>query len=673
MYTSTAKVLVLEPWERLRWRWNETKKVLPHLGLFDLVQLSQTCHIARNAVLQSPHIWVSARKRLCDMPGPPTALPAAGSWSELAYANSIFGPGLCIVCKEACDSLPVCFALRLRCCGRPQCEAKIERDNFLPKFAHWMAMTAVLSKTTGIIGLNRWIPSAYHPQDPSATFVPDSTTTAFNAELDQAFAFDRGVPVPENSPYAARTSQELREEWAKRQATWPLLVESHHALVRWSESYAIALADDSIPALNKQRVAECAQAAGLDLARMLGTRVLKRTLNAFTRDRTMIHRFFHRELSDSVAAINMLLPQILQDLQLFDFHVHSFGSANVTSTRDHNKSSRSARDNTHAENITVRCADCPQVFKGRERNRFEKHRDTEHFLIENTHSHGGTKQKCYWCISLRTFEFPGLVCHTSDKMSSSEEAWRIIWNKATRLYRKIAYNFGEYNNLSAAPGQAFTFQLSFSHSPAMDPNFDIDRASMLEATKIILYQAAEDKRRISRPFDLAGYAAQSCQWPPPAAYATEWATQGRYGFGAAAVMAMRKRLRDIYQVSGYESMLLWDTLTKPSVLEFLLRLTGARAQMPFDASITFLFMCFHCGLPSGTALNEWVAQELGDILELVFLEAHKLQKARKSLNAGLPALFKEMEENLPPAVEEEPETTVDNIRLIRKLPRRLAR
>ncbi|KAJ7470856.1 hypothetical protein FB451DRAFT_1176060 [Mycena latifolia] len=203
----------------------------------------------------------------------------------------------------------------------------------------------------------------------------------------------------------------------------------------------------------------------------------------------------------------------------------------------------------------------------------------------------------------------------------------------------------------------------------------VEMTSMLETTTRIILKAVQDKLRLSVPFDLAGHAASSV-WPPQSAYWTEWITHGKFCFGSAAIRAVRRRNHDIYPMSAYESMLVWETVTKSPVPGLLLALTSAEAQIPFDGSQTFLIMCCHRAQRSLVDLNEWVSEELGELLYSVFLHAHEVQNARFSglFNVPLPELFREMEKNWPESLDQETqpdESAGEGVRLVRSLPRRL--
>ncbi|KAJ7907899.1 hypothetical protein B0H13DRAFT_1879123 [Mycena leptocephala] len=102
--------------------------------------------------------WSHARNRL-GLPKPPS-VSASGQWSELHYAEFLFGSSACILCREPCVGLPFNFLLRFRLC------------------------------TDASLGLRDWLPS-----DCAPNFIPPVIVLANQAEYNQAHQVDVGEPI----------------------------------------------------------------------------------------------------------------------------------------------------------------------------------------------------------------------------------------------------------------------------------------------------------------------------------------------------------------------------------------------------------------------------------------------------------------------------------------------
>ncbi|KAJ7470855.1 hypothetical protein FB451DRAFT_1176059 [Mycena latifolia] len=320
-------------------------EILPLLSPYDLVQVALTCSGARRAVNQNPKLWALARKELCDLPGPPTDIHAAGNWTEIAYARYV---------KKA--------AKAFRCALPRSCV--VVGDDYLLKFRHWTVAAAILSHSVEIIGLNEWIPAWYLPTDPNTAFMPSSVTCAFNEEKAQATQVDEGFQFPTDIklPFVPRNSEQLKLEWRRRLETWPALEQNHNLLVQWSYRYQAAVV--AIQESNMGRVTDFARACGMDVGRVLGAPTLKRTLAVFARDLTLIH----------LQALNIIRPKIEQELALFDNHVSSFKSSRKAASTRPVKRPTAHREKINPEIVQIPCSDCSRKFKGSERKEWEEHR-----------------------------------------------------------------------------------------------------------------------------------------------------------------------------------------------------------------------------------------------------------------------------------------------------------
>ncbi|KAJ7127374.1 hypothetical protein C8R43DRAFT_1210918 [Mycena crocata] len=204
---------------------------------------------------------------------------------------------------------------------------------------------------------------------------------------------------------------------------------------------------------------------------------------------------------------------------------------------------------------------------------------------------------------------------------------------------------------------------------------NLPEPSLLEAVSRIMKDAIQANTHIQCPFNLDGYISSRPEhaWPPPSEEGAEWVKHGRYSFGAAVVLSIRKSHKDIYQMSGQESHKIWEAMTASETISQILKMTGVQPQYPYNAEKTFFAMIFHLSSPSGTYVNDWVENNMMDLLDKVFFDAHRLNISHPPRNIPVPSQFITMIDTLEQGADEEAEeeeNTMTGVRLIRNLPRR---
>ncbi|KAJ7640274.1 hypothetical protein DFH06DRAFT_1477832 [Mycena polygramma] len=358
--------------------------VLPWCSPFDLVQLRRMSKATRRVIEESPGHWISARKNLDNIPSPPV-VSAAGQWSEAAYASFLFGKSACAVCARQTGGLPSSFALRFRCCS-DTCRTKIEKfvllvkigtlrltpngiSGFMCNFRHWSFLAAAQAQSHDELELRPWLP----PQHRTGFFVPESAVTANVAELDQAFRLTMGMAKRGDAlEYVARTRDELKQEWARRHASWPLLLKNHLDLVQWAVKYCSPMVDivdpagkivrqESIHEINVARVRRFAESQGLSPEDTLATPTIQKYLKYFSRDKTPLF----------VSSLLLLKGSVFTDLEILRLHRDSFfpvstgnstaGQASRSRTMQQ-QATKAQRDgkSSHASEVQVHCGhkDC---------------------------------------------------------------------------------------------------------------------------------------------------------------------------------------------------------------------------------------------------------------------------------------------------------------------------
>ncbi|KAJ7622751.1 hypothetical protein DFH06DRAFT_1481996 [Mycena polygramma] len=341
--------------------------VLPWCSPFDLVQLRRMSKATRRVIEESPGHWISARKNLDNIPSPPV-VSAAGQWSEAAYASFLFGKSACAVCARQTEGLPSSFALRFRCCS-DTCRTKIE-SGFMCHFKHWSFLAAAQAQSHDELELRQWLP----PQHRTGFFVPESAVTANAAELDQAFRLTMGMAKRGDVlEYVARTRDELKKEWARRHASWPLLLKNHSEVVQWAIEYRSPMVDivdpagnvvrqESIQDINVARVRKFAESQGLSPEDTVATPTIRKYLKYFRRDKTPIF----------ASSLLLLKGSVFTDLEILRLHRDSFlpvstgnstaGQAPSRPRTVQQQATKAQRDgkSSHASEVQVHCGhkDC---------------------------------------------------------------------------------------------------------------------------------------------------------------------------------------------------------------------------------------------------------------------------------------------------------------------------
>ncbi|KAJ7434960.1 hypothetical protein B0H11DRAFT_2257756 [Mycena galericulata] len=173
------------------------------------------------------------------------------------------------------------------------------------------------------------------------------------------------------------------------------------------------------------------------------------------------------------------------------------------------------------------------------------------------------------------------------------------------------------------------------------PFFHSDNITMNGEVLRLFIQEMAVKTHISVPYNLSSWAPSTSErWTTlSSATQSEWMFTGKSYFAAAVLTALRNTHKDGYQISGYESTLISNAVAADPIPAFLFCMTGATAQPPFDDTKTLWAMMYHLAIPSGAAVNTWVATNLEGILPDILAVAHKLYIQRRIQNKGLPCTY----------------------------------
>ncbi|KAJ6459396.1 hypothetical protein C8R47DRAFT_1202973 [Mycena vitilis] len=130
--------------------------------------------------------------------------------------------------------------------------------------------------------------------------------------------------------YVARTRDELKQEWARRNASWPLILKNHLDLVQWAVRYCSPMVDivdpagkkvrqESIHEINVARVRRFAESQGLSPEDTLATPTIQKYLKYFVRDKTPIF----------ASSLLLLKGSVFTELEILRLQRNSFFPAST--------------------------------------------------------------------------------------------------------------------------------------------------------------------------------------------------------------------------------------------------------------------------------------------------------------------------------------------------------
>ncbi|KAJ7116626.1 hypothetical protein C8R44DRAFT_879987 [Mycena epipterygia] len=137
-------------------------------------------------------------------------------------------------------------------------------------------------------------------------------------------------------------------------------------------------------------------------------------------------------------------------------------------------------------------------------------------------------------------------------------------------------------------------------------------------------------------------------WPLPSNRVAYRVQQGLARLGGAVILVMQK---EGFTLSGSESRLVYDSLTRSPVPGHILKLMGLPCQPPLDANQTLALILYEVSSSSSvgpaayekwTAVNTWVATNLGGTIRIIAQKARQLSRQKPLPNHPLPKVFAEL-------------------------------
>ncbi|KAJ7671390.1 hypothetical protein DFH06DRAFT_1177415 [Mycena polygramma] len=160
-----------------------------------------------------------------------------------------------------------------------------------------------------------------------------------------------------------------------------------------------------------------------------------------------------------------------------------------------------------------------------------------------------------------------------------------------------------------------------------------EKALLTACINRLLLQRAMDARHVRHPAGFNYERWKEANLPlPPTAVVEDWVSEGSMRFGGAIL------------ISGFESGLIWDIMTKPPTAAMLLQLLRIDALPSLDSDSTFFIYIYHFSILDGPLgdmqkVINWVEEELGTVLLDFYAEVVKISDIRFRIRPCIAYLF----------------------------------